>query len=96
MDLFNPFENSKPYYGFKKLEIGNYEVFNFRLVRNRWFNPEIADSLKRILLAELEDQIIFLPSYMAINFKDDDKLVEAINNDGIKRFLCFGGVRSEK
>lgn len=93
MDLFNQFESSKPYKGFAKLNIGNYEIKSFRLVRNKWYNPENTDSLERILLAELDDQVIFLPSYMAKNFKDDDKLVEAVNNDGIKRFLCFGGRR---
>lgn len=96
MDLFNQYEDSKAYNGFAKLSIGHHEVKKFRLVRNKWFNLEVEGSLQRILLAELENEIVFLPSYMAVKFNNDDDKVEALNNDGVKRFLYFGGRRANK
>lgn len=96
MDIFNQFLDGKPYKGFGELEIGEYEIVLFRFVRNKFFDPTVANSLRRVLVVELDDQILFLPSYMAVNFRDDDKLLEALNNDGVKRFLCFGGRRENE
>lgn len=95
MNLFNQFDEGKPYNGFKNLEHGTYEVVLFRFVRNKFFNPDIEGSLRRILVAELSDQILFLPSYMAVNFRDDDALLAGVNNDGVKKFLCFHGERED-
>lgn len=95
IDLFNPYAFSKPYRGFESLPIGNHEVISFKLIRNRYYNPEILNSMRRVLLAELHDQVLFLPAYMAFNFNDDDNLVNALNNDGIKRYLCFEGRRPD-
>lgn len=88
--VVNPFEEPKPYYGFTNLEIGNYEIFDFKFVKNRFAvnDPNVPP---RIVLVELADQVLFLPTYITIKFDDDDTLLEAINNDGIRRFLCFKG-----
>lgn len=96
IDLFNPFAFSKPYKGFGSLPFGNYEVISFKLIRNRFFIPDILNSARRILMAELHDQVLFLLAYMALNFNDDDDLVDLVNNDGIKRYLCFEGRRPDK
>lgn len=91
MDSFNKFTDSKPYKGFAHLAIGNYEIRSLRFVRNKYYTPENEHSLKRILIAELDDQILFLPRNITTTFDDDDNKVASANNDGIKRFLCFSG-----
>lgn len=90
-NLFNQFEQ-KPYKGFKNLAVGNYEIKRFRLVKNKFLKEE--DSPKRVLLVELEDQILYLPAYFAVNFEDDDRKVDAVNKDGVRRFLCFKGANA--
>lgn len=90
-NLFKPFQNTKPYFGFNSLEEGNYEIVTFRFVRNKFYDPKADNPLKRNLVAELKDQILFLPAVIARNFLDDDVLLDEINNDGVKRFLRFGG-----
>lgn len=92
----NPFGPEKPYYGFKSLKPGNYEILSFRFVWNQYFNPSDERSPRRIILIELEDQVLFLPPYMALKLRNDDDLLEKYNNDGIKRYLCFGGRRTEE
>lgn len=89
-NLFKPFQSSKPYFGFNHLEEGNYEIVLFRFVRNKFFDGT-EGQLKRNLIAELKDQIVFLPAIIARNFNDDDELLDDVNNDGVKRFLRFGG-----
>lgn len=96
MDVFNQFLDGKPYKGFTELEIGVYEIVRFRFIRNKFYDPDVANSPRKTLVAELHDQILFLPSYMAANFQNDEKLLESINNDGVKRFLHFGGQRDNK
>lgn len=90
-NLFKPNLSSKPYFGFGSLEEGEHEIVTFRFARNRFYDSKTEGSLKRNLIAELEDQIVFLPAIIARNFDDNDDLLEEINNDGIKRFLRFGG-----
>lgn len=95
-DLLNTtWEEPKPYFGFTKLAHGNYEIVKFRLVKNKLYKPDNG-KLPRILLVELEDQILFLPEYFARRFKDDDSKVDELNNDGVKKFLHFGGSRPNK
>lgn len=50
-------------------------------------------SLARILLVELKDQVLFLPEYFAYNFQggDADDKILAMNNDGVTKYLYFGG-----
>lgn len=49
-------------------------------------------SSRRILVAELDDQILFIPTYMAGNFRND----ESVNYDSVEQFLYFGGRRGDK
>lgn len=51
------------------------------------------NKLKRVLLVELRDEVLFLPEYFAIPFNDDDAKIDELNNDGIKKYLYFGGKR---
>lgn len=92
---FEPFPKSKPYFGFSKMEIGNYEIVKFKLVNNRFKKADEPNSPDRILMAELISEVVFLPAYMAVNFEDDDARVDAVNNDGKKRYLCFAGRREK-
>lgn len=97
-DLLSSFGGpSKPYFGFSKLEHGYYQIELFRFVKNKMYNANnedhVKDKLKRILLVELKDQILFLPEYFATGLNDDDAKVEELNNDGINKCLYFGGKR---
>lgn len=83
----------KPYHGYSQLPMGNHEIFAFRLVRNKLYRENDIGSLKRVLLVELKDQILYLPNHFAAKFKDDDSRVNELNTDGIKKFLFFGGKR---
>lgn len=85
---------SKPYLGFPKLDYGNHEIKLFRLVNNKNYNAATEGSLKRILLVELEDQVLFLPAYFAKSLQDDKAVAEL--NSGGKKYLYFGGKRSNK
>lgn len=84
--------DSKPYLGFTRLTHGNHEIVLFRLVKNKMYNPKVAGSLKRSLLVELKDQVLFLPGYFAEKLQDDVK-VEELNTDGVKKYLFFDGKR---
>lgn len=83
----------KPYRGFAHLPHGNHEIIRFRLVKNKMYNdsPGKGFNLKRVLLVELKDEVIFLPEYYAVPFNDDDRKIEELNNDGVKKYLYFGG-----
>lgn len=91
-DLFKIFDISKPYIGFKDMEIGNYEILSFRFVANQFHSKKDPTSLKRVIMVELQEHVVILPSIFARKFKDDDELLEAVNKDNVKRFLCFKGV----
>lgn len=93
--VFNPFPRNLPYRGFANLPIGNYRIEQFKFVRNKFQKHEDPESPPRILMVELAEEIVFLPAYFAKNFNDDDELVRNINNDGVTRFLCFGGSRAD-
>lgn len=96
MDLLCGTTSGKPYIGFSKLPHGYYEVFKFRFVRNKNYRPEAKDpGLPRIILVELNDQVLFLPQYFARDFNDDDEKLDKLNTDGIKKYLYFGGKREE-
>lgn len=88
---------SKPYHGFSKLNHGYYEIEKFRFVKNKLYKPNVENPrLKRVLLVELKEEVLFLPEYFAANFNDDDAKVEELNTDGIKKYLYFGGKRPNK
>lgn len=94
-NLFKRNQNTKPYKGFKDLPVGNHKIISFSFVKNKFYSKKEENSLKRVLLAEMEDQILFLPKSFAYNFQDDDRLIKAVNTDGIKRFLCFRGASED-
>lgn len=89
---------SKPYIGFSKLQHGYFEIERFRFVKNKMYNENNEDhvqkKLKRILLVELSDQVLFLPEYFAAGLNDDDAKIDELNNDGITKYLYFGGKRA--
>lgn len=85
--------DSKPYIGFTRLPHGYHEIERFRLVPNKMYNKKKENSLEEVLLVELKDQVLFLPSYFAVSFQDNHERVEELNSDGIKKFLFFGGKR---
>ena len=88
--LFSPFECSKPNTGFSQLEIGDHEILKFYFVRNRWYDG-LPGSVRRILMIELQDQVLFLPANYAKKFNDSDKMLQAVNDDSTKRFIRFAG-----
>lgn len=87
---------NKPYHGFSKLQIGTYEIYHFRLVPNKLYNSKEKKSLKKVLLIELKEQVLFLPDYFAASIREDEKKVNELNTDGVRKFLCFGGARPNK
>lgn len=91
----DPFAPEKPYNGFDELPIGNYEILSFAFVRNQYYDPDDKRSPPRIIMIELSDQILFLPPYMALKLRDDDEKLKSLNEDGVKRYLCYGGRRAE-
>lgn len=86
---------AKPYKGFSLVPHGNHEIFNFKLVKNKMYKEGVKSSLKRVILIELKDEVLFLPEYFAIPFNDDDAKVDELNTDGVKRYLFFGGKKSQ-
>lgn len=95
-NLFNSFSVQKPYYGFSHLAIGKHSIEKFRLTPNKFYNKKEVNSFKKSLVCELSDQVLFLPNYFSAQFNEDKSLIETVNNDGVKRFLCFGGKRDNK
>lgn len=78
---------NKPYYGFAKLTLGYHEVFNFRIVKNKFGKKN-----DKSILVELSDEIIFLPQHFSEKLNDQDlrELNTCIEN-GTKVYLNFGG-----
>lgn len=93
-DIFKPFATKK-YHGFSKLAKGYYEIKRFKFVKNPYQKADNPESPPRILAVELADQILFLPAYFALNFKDSDELLAAVNEDKHTRFLYFGGKKEK-
>lgn len=81
----------KPYNGFTKLSLGYHEILHFRMVKNKFAKK---DDCKHSIIVELENEIVFLPKYFAVDMKDSD--IEELNTDGQKKFLYFGGKRNGK
>lgn len=81
----------KPYNGFSKLTRGYHKILHFRMVKNKFAK---RDDCKHSIIVELENEIVFLPKYFAIDMKESD--IEDLNTDGQKKFLFFGGRSNEK
>lgn len=93
-DLLQTVCEQKEYKGFKFLDIGYHEIIKFRFVKNKFADSNGESN--RTLLVELKDEVLFLPQYFADIFNDDDSKIEQLNNDGIKKFLYFGGARQNE
>lgn len=88
---------SKPYFGFSRLAIGYHEIIKFRFVMNKMYRADAEKpGLKRTILVELADQVLFLPEYFARKFEDDDDKITELNSDGIKKYMFFGGKRQNR
>lgn len=72
--------NDKPYHGLPKLELGYHQVYAFRESTGRY---------GRGIIAELKDEIIFLPQFMVERLDEED--IRALNDSDEKLFLFFGG-----
>lgn len=81
----------KPYNGFSKLSRGYHEILHFRMVKNKFAKK---DDCKNSIIIELENEIVFLPKYFAVDMKESD--IVDLNTDGQKKFLFFGGKRDDK
>lgn len=84
----------KPYIGFSKLKHGHHRIVHFKLVKNKMYNANNTNALKRVLLVELKDQVLFLPEYFARPFNDDEAKVNELNTDGVPKILYFGGKKA--
>lgn len=93
LELLKSIGSGKPYHGFKELAHGNHKIVLFRFVKNKNYEPKEPKSLPRLLLVELDDQILFLPEYFAAGLNDNDDKIDELNTDGIVKYLYFGGKR---
>lgn len=75
----------KQYHGFPNLEHGYHEVFSFRESHGRY---------GRGVVAELKDEIIFLPQYMVEKIDEED--IRELNDSDEKLHLFFGGRHAKK
>lgn len=79
------FESSKPYNGFPKLAVGYHKICCVR---------ESSGMYGRSVIAELEKEIVFLPSYLTT--KLFEKEIAELNSMNEPNFLYFGGKKSNK
>lgn len=91
-EVLKSFPEGKPYKGFSHLEQGNHQIFTFRWVKNKMYKEDSGMS-KKSLLAELKDQVLFLPAYIAQKIGYSDEKLAEINADPRKKYLYFGGRR---
>lgn len=63
-------KQNKPYLGFAKLSIGFHQVFNFRIVKNKFGKK--TDGSNKSVLAELQNQVLFLPQCFAQTLVEED------------------------
>lgn len=88
--------DTKPYHGFKTLEIGYHKVFGFRFVKNKYEKKDENGEHSKTILVELKDQIVFLPRYFMDYLKEKD-IAELNSNciDDENVFLYFGGQKKD-
>lgn len=99
--------SNKPYYGLTKLNIGYHKIMCFRVVKNNFAEKDdtsAADSggtsksaagsggTSKSIIAELKDQIVFLPQYF-ISLLTTNEINELNSNKTEKMYLYFGGRR---
>lgn len=69
MDILKKIEESKPYFGFTKLNKGFHQIVLFRTVKNK-FDKKKEET--KSILVELENQVVFLPQYYRHKISDSD------------------------
>lgn len=82
---------NKPYFGFTKLTIGFHQIIHFKSVKNK-FDQKKGDKATKSVLAELKDQVVFLPAYISQKLSESDlrELNATIKANG-EIYLHFGG-----
>lgn len=76
---------SKPYHGLPKLAVGYHKIFSIR---------ESQGTYGRSVIAELEEEIIFLPTYLATQLLEKD--IAELNSKNEPNYLYFGGKKNNK
>lgn len=85
--------SNKPYIGFTKLKIGYHSIHRFRLVKNKFASKDDKDA--KSILAELENQVVFLPNYF-FEILDADDIKELTSGESDEQmYLYFGGRREQ-
>lgn len=80
-------EPSKAYLGFAHLSVGYHKILEFRLTKNKY-----GKKGEKSVLIELEDQVLFLPSYFKDKLTSDD--ISELNSSigkNIPIYIFFGG-----
>lgn len=76
----NTVSAEKPYHGLPKLEHGYHEIVVFRESNGRY---------GRGIIAELKEEIIFLPQHIVERLDSED--IRELNDSVEKLYLYFGG-----
>lgn len=76
----NSVETSKPYNGLTKLSLGYHEIVSFKTSNGKY---------GKSVIAELNDEIIYLPQYLAEKLNEKD--IDELNACEKTLFLYFGG-----
>lgn len=87
--------HSKPYKGFKTLDLGDHPIVRFRVVANKQYRETQPAAFKKALMVELAEEVLFLPHYFFDRLNCSEKEVEELNKDPIQKYLWFGGAREE-
>lgn len=82
----NQSEWAKPYNGLSTLTVGYHKVVGFR--------ESIGKAYGKSIIAELKDEIIFLPQYIAEKLDAED--ISDLNNCEESIYLYFGGKNKNK
>lgn len=77
--------SDKPYNGFPKLPLGYHKIVLFRETNGRY---------GRSVIAELKNEVIFLPQYLSQKLDEDD--IDELNSSDENLYLFFGGGKKKK
>lgn len=56
----------------------------------KWFYEPGKKNAKKSLLVELDDQVLFMPTYISKQFENKEEKIDEIN-DGEIKYMYFGG-----
>lgn len=85
LEKLNRVESGKPYHGLPNLSHGYHKIYDFR---------ESIGKYGRSVIAELKDQVIFLPQFISGKLNDED--ITALNKSLEQLYLYFGGLHKIK